>query len=112
LRSPDKYRIQVRTGDRIKLIPASEVAYFQASDKYVEVHTAGECHLISVSLTKLESELPSEDFARVHRSVIVNLNFIDEIAKGVVGGYEVRMKDAKGTCLPVSRRYKSRLKLA
>jgi two-component system LytT family response regulator len=112
LKSPDKYRIQVRSGDKIKLIPASDVVFFQASDKYVEVHTIDECHLISVSLTKLESELPPEDFARVHRSVIVNLNFIDEIDMGVVGAYEVRMKNAEGTCLPVSRRYKSRLNLS
>jgi two-component system LytT family response regulator len=96
LKSPEKYRIQVRSGDRIKLVPASDIMFFLASEKYVEVHTREESHLITTSLTKLE----------------VNINFIDEISKSIVGTYEVRMKDAAGTCLPVSRRYKSRLNLA
>jgi len=111
LKSPGKYRIQVRSGDRIRLISAVDVVFFRASDKYVEVHTREKSFLITDSLTKLESELPSEDFVRVHRSAIVNVNFIDEIEKSFEGAYEVRMKDASRTCLPVSRRYKSRLNL-
>lgn len=112
LRSRGKYRIQVRSGDSIKLVAASDVLFFRASDKYVEVHTLEGTHLIPDSLNKLESELPADDFARVHRSVIVNVNFIDEIAKSPLGSYEVRMKDPSNTCLPVSRRYKSRLDLS
>lgn len=111
LKASHKYRIQVKTGDRIKLVEASDVVFFYASDKYVEVHTCGESYLITKSLSKLESELPSNDFVRVHRSAIVNINFIDEITKDIGGAYEVRMKDAKRTRLPVSRRYKSRLDL-
>lgn len=77
----------------------------------MEVHTREETHLISLSLTALEGEFPPDDFVRVHRSTIVNINFIDEIIKSFAGTYEVRMKDEAGTVLPVSRRYKSRLGL-
>jgi len=111
IRDPHKQRIQVRLGDRIKLIGVSEVVFFQARDKYVEVHTRAETHLITRSLSKLEIELPADDFVRVHRSIIVNINFIDEITRSFGGGYDVRMKDAQKTTLPVSRRYKSRLDL-
>ena len=111
LKDPRKIRIQVRIGDRIRLISATDVVFFVASDKYVEVHTRNETHLITKSLSKLESELPADDFVRVHRSVIVNINFVDEISKSFGGAYEVRMKDAEKTRLPVSRRYKSRLDL-
>jgi two-component system LytT family response regulator len=106
-----KNRIQVRVGDKIKLVAVADVVFFLASDKYVEVHTPRETHLITKSLSKLESELPADDFARVHRSAIVNINYIDEITKGFGGSYEVRMKDSKQTRLPVSRRHKSRLGL-
>jgi two-component system LytT family response regulator len=104
-------RIQVRLGDKIKLVPVSETVYFRASDKYVEVHVHGKTHLITKSLAQLESELPADEFVRVHRSAIVNVNFIEEFAKDFGGGYIVRMKDAERTVLPVSRRYKSRLNL-
>jgi len=106
-----KNRIQVRVGDKIKLVAVADVVFFLASDKYVEVHTSGETHLITKSLSKLESELPANDFARVHRSAIVNINYIDEITKGFGGSYEVRMKDQKKTRLPISRRHKGRLGL-
>jgi two-component system LytT family response regulator len=98
-------------GDKVKLIPVTEIVYFRASDKYVEVYTHGKMHLITKSLTQLESELPAGEFVRVHRSVIVNVSFIEEFEKDFGGGYIVRMKDAERTTLPVSRRYKSRLDL-
>jgi len=104
-------RIQVKVGDKTKLIALAEVVCFVASEKYVEVHTGAESHLITGSLARLEAELDPDDFVRVHRSAIVNVNFIDEIAKSVDGSYEVRMKDAKKTALPLSRRHKSRLDL-
>ena len=111
LGAPPRDRVKVRIGDKIKLIPLTNVVFFLASDKYVEVHTQRETHLITKSLSKLESELPAEDFFRVHRSAIVNINFIDEITKSFGGAYDVRMKDDNKTHLPVSRRYKSRLGL-
>jgi two-component system LytT family response regulator len=111
LQSSHRGRIQVKVGDRIRFIPVAEVAFFQARDKYVEVHTSDRTYLITKSLINLEAELPESDFVRVHRSVIVNIEFIDEITRDVGGGYEVRMKDADKTRLPVSRRYRSRLDL-
>jgi two-component system LytT family response regulator len=105
------HRIRIRLGDKIKLIPVTEIVYFRSSDKYVEVHTRGKTYLITRSLSQLESELSADEFVRVHRSVIVNLDFIEEFAKDFGGGYVVYMKDAERTVLPVSRRYKSRLNL-
>jgi two-component system LytT family response regulator len=104
-------RIQVRLGDKIRLIPLAETVYFRSSDKYVEVHARDKIYLITKSLSQLESELPKDEFIRVHRSFIVNVDFIEEFAKEFDGGYVARIKDAKKTVLPVSRRYKSRLNL-
>ena len=111
LRSSHTRRLQVKIGDRIKLIPVSEIAFFLAGEKYVEVFTRTRSCLITKSLARLEQELPPDEFVRVHRSAIVNLAFVDELSRGFGGAYEVRMKDAARTTLPVSRRYKSRLDL-
>lgn len=104
-------RLQVRLGDKIRLIPVSDVAFFRASDKYVEVSAGGKIYLLTKSLSQLEEELPPGDFQRVHRSVIINVNFVEEFAKDFHGAYVVRMRDPDKTSLPVSRRYKSRLDL-
>ncbi|MCP3986916.1 MAG: response regulator [bacterium] len=113
LQEPHRRRIQVKTGDRIKLIPVADILYFRASAKYVEVHTiGGGSHLITDSLSSLELELSPSEFTRVHRSIIVNIGAIDEIGRTLDGGYELRLKSEARTRLPVSRRYRARLDLA
>ncbi len=102
-------RIQVKSGNKLKLVPIAEIVFFCARDKYTEVHTLNETHLITRSLSQLENELPAGEFVRVHRSAIINLNFVDEIRTGLAGKCEVFMKDKAKTSLTVSRRYKSRL---
>ena len=39
----------------------------------------------------------------MHRAAMVNLAFVDEVARGFAGGLSVRLKDAKRTSLPVAR---------
>ena len=102
-------RIQVRVGDHIQFLNLSDIYFFRAKDKYVEVHTFEKPFLIDQSLILLETQLPEEDFVRIHRSAIVNLNHIDEMIKWFNGTYRVRMRDKNKTELPVSRNYKKNI---
>ena len=104
-------RIQVRIGDRIRMLNIEDINFFKAVDKYVEAHTFDESFLLSRSLNQLESELPAEDFVRIHRSAIINLNYLNEAFRWFGGSYRVRMLDKKKTELPVSRYSKSKLGL-
>ena len=103
VKSPSLKRIHIKENDRIFLIDLINVYFFQALDKYVEVHQYNTNHLMTNSLTKLNSELPSEDFVQIHRSAIINLNYVDEIIKMSNSSYQVRLKDKAKTVLPVSR---------
>ncbi|MDJ0765279.1 MAG: LytTR family DNA-binding domain-containing protein [Myxococcota bacterium] len=104
-------RIKAKSGNHIHLIPISDIIFFRASAKLVECHTIDTDHLIDLSLKQLESQLPPEDFVRIHRSVIINMNYIDRISKMFNGTYQVRMKDKKKSQLPVSRNARSKLGL-
>ncbi len=104
-------RLQVRVGGRIRFVPVRDVLFLRARDKYVEVTTAERTYLHSASLTQLESLLPSADFVRIHRSLVVALDHVAEIVRSRTGGYRVRIDDAAGTLLPVSRRFKGNLGL-
>ncbi|NIR48377.1 response regulator transcription factor [candidate division KSB1 bacterium] len=108
---PASTRLQVRVGDRIRFLDVDEIYFFEADEKYVSVHTYDETILISKSLQQLESELPAEDFVRVHRSAIINLNHVAEFVKWFSGTYRVRMRDKKKTKLPVSRKSRTKLGL-
>ena len=105
-------RIQVRAGDHIRFLNVKDIFFFQAEDKYVEARTFDEVFLLDETLNQLESHLPAEDFARIHRSTIINLNHLAEVVREFSGNYRARMKDKKKTELPVSRGAKAKLGLS
>ncbi len=106
-----KKRLQVKIGDRILLLESREIYFFRAADKYVEAHTFDQTYLLNQSLNELEKTLPSDDFVRIHRSALINLNHLAEIIRDY-GQYKVRMRDKQSTVLPVSRGMKGNLGLS
>lgn len=77
--------LTVKIGDKILLIKLSDIVHIQAEDKYVFLHTVdGKKHLTDFTLSTLEEKLP-EEFLRIHRSDIINTDFIKEIRKGFNG---------------------------
>lgn len=83
----------VKTGDTIHLVRVTEVAYLEAKDKYVTIHTLeGKQFLTDVSLKAMEEKLP-DNFLRVHRAFIVNKNIVTEIHKYFQGRYAIVLND-------------------
>jgi len=109
LKSPVAKRMQVKVGDKIRFLEYKDIFYFQASEKYVEVHTHDEEYLIETSIYKLEEDLKDEGFVRIHRSTLVNFNQIQEVYRWFGGKYMVRMKDKKKSELTVSQSMKENL---
>jgi len=89
-------RFVVRSGGRILFLRAEEIDWIGAADNYVYLHARGAAHLVRMTLKSMEQKLDPSRFARVHRSTIVNLDAVREIAGG-----EVVMRD--GTRLAASR---------
>jgi len=78
LRSPAPLRtIRASVGTTVKLIPINDVILFQASDKYVVVHTATMQALIRESLRDLLPQVDPERFKQIHRGSIVNMDYVD-----------------------------------
>lgn len=101
--------IPVKSGNKISLVHAADVCFFEAKDKYVTIHTEGEEKIIEYSLTYLEGRLPAE-FLRVHRSFIVNKLKILEIRKYFKGTYILVMNDDKGTKIKSAYSYYEAIK--
>ncbi len=73
-------RIFVRHNDRIVKIIISDILYIEADRNYCRIHSKGKIFLLVVTLKDIENKLPKEYFIRVHRSYIINLLHIDEVA--------------------------------
>jgi two-component system response regulator AlgR len=98
---PRQY-ICVGPRDELRLVPISDVLYFQADQKYVSMIHAGGTELLDESLKTLEDEF-GDSFVRTHRAFLVALEYLEVLEKGPDGQFQVRIK-GKHEKLPVSRR--------
>lgn len=106
----DATTIPVKVGDRIIFVRLDEVAYFQADEKYVSLHTKhAKSYILDSSLKKLEGKIPSH-FIRVHKSHIVNKNLLKEIRKHFNNRFVLILDDYSQTKITSGRSYYAEIK--
>jgi LytTr DNA-binding domain len=92
--------------DSIELSPES-LFYIESSDNYSTVFYEKEKklqkELIRSSLTRLESQISSENIVRCHRSFIVNLDKVEKVT-GNAQGYKLHLETPE-LFVPVARKY-------
>ena len=102
-------RVVVKTGGKIKIIPVANIIYLEAADDYVKIHTSEGAFLKNKTMSHFEKILDQQQFARIHRSYIVNVNQITRIDAWEKDNHLALLQN--GNKLPVSRTGYSRLKL-
>ncbi|WP_316771398.1 LytR/AlgR family response regulator transcription factor [Pedobacter frigiditerrae] len=103
--------LTVKLGDKILLIKLDDIVHIQAEDKYVFLHTVdGKKHLTDFTLSTLEEKLP-EEFLRIHRSEIINTEYIKEIRKGFNGALIFVLNNPDETRVTSSRSNSEALRL-
>jgi two-component system response regulator LytT len=104
-------QVAIKVGERFMLVQADEIIYASLADESINIVTgqvAGSSNYRT--LDDLQARLDPEIFWRVHRSHLVNINKIKEIVPWFSRNYILRMKDGKGTEIPVSRSQTKRLR--
>ncbi len=95
--------IFVQKSEKLFNLPVEEIVYLEASGDYTIITTKNDQFVSSSGIGKLEEILNPEVFIRVHRSTIVNVNYLKEIERHFNGGMVVKMQSGKS--FPVSRTY-------
>jgi len=95
--------IFVQKSEKLFNLPVEEIIFLEASGDYTIITTKVDQFVSSSGIGKLEEILSPETFIRVHRSTIINLNFLKEIERHFNGGMVVKMQNGKS--FPVSRTY-------
>jgi DNA-binding LytR/AlgR family response regulator len=96
--------IRAGVGETVRMIPVDTVVYLQATDKYVNVVTATGEALIRESLRDLLPRLDPELFAQIHRSTVVNLDFVTAAVRDDQGRMMLQLR-GRPEKLAVSRLY-------
>lgn len=72
--------IVIKNSDNEKvLVPVKEIKWVDAAGDYMCVHTEKDTHVLRITMKKLQSLLDEKQFARIHKSTIVNLNHVISI---------------------------------
>jgi two-component system, LytTR family, response regulator len=103
-----KQRILVKEKKKYFLVDLDDVYFFEASGDYVVIHKEKSTHMINDSMNNLESKLEPEQFVRIHRSTIINLQYVDNLQPYFNGEFHITMKN--GAKLKLSRNYKDKIK--
>ena len=96
--------IQAQVGSSLRMISTKEVLFFRSDEKYTVVQTAQAEMLIRKTLKELEAELDPKEFWRIHRSTLVRVDAIAEVARDDRGRQMLKVRNFSGT-LEVSRNH-------
>lgn len=84
-------RIPVRIEEHVVLVPVDDIVWIQASRNTVRLHLVGQVHELRETMTALAARLDPRNFARVHRSAIVNVRRVKAIHPWFNGHHVVVM---------------------
>lgn len=96
-------RIGSRTGDRIEFVAVARISHFFSGGKLTHAATATRNYVVDSTIDELEQKLDPKKFVRIHRSSILNLDYLHELHSWFGGRMLVRLKDEKHTELTVAR---------
>ena len=72
-------RISVKTGSRLDVINIADTMFIQANGDYVSIYAKDNVYLKEQRMKYYQEKLPKDKFLRIHRSYIVNIEFINSI---------------------------------
>lgn len=104
-------RLFIEIGERTRFLKISSIKCISADGDYSQVFTDdGKKHLVTKLLKEWEDHLPEKYFVRIHRSTIVNIEFVERVETRFSRSYQIYLREMKEP-FSVSRRYAARLKL-
>lgn len=100
-------RIVVKSRNQTLFLNVSDIDWIEAASYYACIHVGTATHILRRTLQELEQDLDAGTFARIHRSIIVNLQRVRGLELQENGEYEVVLDSA--VRLRLSRRYRKRI---
>jgi two-component system LytT family response regulator len=103
-------RIVVKINGKIKIIPVADIHYLEAADDYVKIITSEGSFLKNKTMAFFDQTLDAQQFSRVHRSYMLNVNQVTRIEPYEKENHLAILRS--GAKIPVSKTGYPRLKSA
>jgi len=103
-----EHKIIIKERDDITLLKQVDIEWIDAAGDYCCLHAQGVTHIKRSTLKNLLEDLDPSIFKRVHRSTIVNLNYIQKVIPHTKGEYFLKLGEYDQ--VKVSRNYREIIK--
>lgn len=94
-------RVVIKEGSKISIIPVQTIKWIEAQDDYVKINCDQGRFLKQKTMKYFENHLNENNFIRIHRSYIINVDFIQHLEQTGKESYQIILKNDKQ--LPVSK---------
>ncbi len=105
----DTDKVMVNVNGKPVIIEIAEIQYITSSGDYTTVYLKKQKYFIRKLLNQWEKILPKNDFIKIHRSTIININCIERFEKWYNRSYRIYLKDVEEP-LTISKSHLSELK--
>ena len=107
-------RLFLEVNERSHFLKVRDLIFISAAGDYSEIFTAegragGQKALVLKPLKEWEERLPERQFTRIHRSTIINLDYVERVENWLNRSYRIHLRNVEEP-LVMSRRYAARLK--
>lgn len=96
-------RLASRLGDTVEVVDLRQVTHLFAREKLTFAATPDREYVVDLTIAELEARMNPARFVRIHRGVILNLDYLQDLHTDFGKRMVARLKDANRTELPVSR---------
>jgi len=108
--APPLQQIIARRRDRFVLLRLDQICFFELADGTVKVKTDTDQYWTDYQINDLEARLPDPPFFRAHRSAIVNMRKVKEIAPLMKSSFLIVINDQAASEIQVSERQSKKLR--
>lgn len=97
-------KLPIKAGNSISFLDIEDIIYVTAAGSYIDIKTKEKTFVQRSSLGHFLGQITSQRLIRIHRSTIINLNFLDKIIQSNYGEIDVKMSD--NSLFRISKSYK------
>src|SRR6266404_9132310 len=100
-------RFVIRSDGRYIMLKPRELEFIEAAGNYLQLHVGEKQFTVRETMASLETRLDNQRFVRIHRSTLINLDYVKELEATFHGEYVITLRS--GQRVTLSRTYRSKL---
>jgi two-component system LytT family response regulator len=100
-------RFVIRTDGRYIMLKPREIEFVEAAGNYLQLHVGDKQFTVRETMSSVEARLDNQRFVRIHRSTLINLEYVKELEATFHGEYVITLRS--GQRVTLSRTYRSKL---